>query len=137
MGAPLGRYPGGLDLPLNSSVCELYDEGRGVPVRNTSTLTDGEIRECYLRTGLVYTCPLTGTSGCGPLLGNMDAYGADVLCLIVLVSALMTNAQMSTILLGNVKQKNQFDQFIIQQEKIRQRMGNTLFSSGEFFVVCM
>ena len=49
----------------------------------------------------------------------------------------MTNAQMSTILLGNVKQKNQFDQFIIQQEKIRQRMGNTLFSSGEFFVVCM
>ena len=77
MGAPLGRYPGGLDLPLNSSVCELYDEGRGVPVRNTSTLTDGEIRECYLRTGLVYTCPLTGTSGCGPLLGNMDAYGAD------------------------------------------------------------
>ena len=78
VGAPLGRYPGGLDLALNSSVCELYDEGRGViPVRDITTLTDEEIRECYLRTGLVYTCPLTGTGGCGPVLGNMNARGPD------------------------------------------------------------
>ena len=76
VGAPLGRYPGGLDLPLNSSVCELYDLSRGV-TRDITTLTDEEIRDCYLRTGLVYTCPLTGTGGCGPILGNMDARGPD------------------------------------------------------------
>ena len=76
VGAPLGRYPGGLDLPLNSSVCELYDLSRGV-TRNITTLTDEEIRECYIRTGLVYTCPLTGTGGCGPTLGNMNATGPD------------------------------------------------------------
>ena len=77
VGAPLGRYPGGLDLPLNSSVCELYDKGLEVPVRNITTLTDEEIRECYLRTGLVYTCPLTGDGVCGPILGNNDSQGAD------------------------------------------------------------
>ena len=77
VGAPLGRYPGGLDLPLNSSVCELYDLGRNVTVRDVTTLTDEQIRECYLRTGLVYACPLTGTGGCGPILGNMNATGPD------------------------------------------------------------
>ena len=72
----MGRYPGGLDLPLNTSVCELYDEFYKIN-RTISTLTDEEIKECYLRTGLVYTCPLTGSTGCGPVLGNMDALGAD------------------------------------------------------------
>ena len=72
----MGRYPGGTNLPLNASVCELYDELHNV-TRERSDLTDEEIRDCYLRTGLVYTCPLTGGTGCGPVLGNMDAQGAD------------------------------------------------------------
>ena len=76
VGAPLGKYPGGLDLPLDASVCELYDELRMV-TRDRSALTDEEIRECYLRTGLVYSCPLIGNTGCGPVLGNMNASGPD------------------------------------------------------------
>lgn len=76
VGAPLGRYPGGLNLPLNSSICELYDEARNIN-RDISALTDTEIRECYLHTGLIYSCPLVGSTTCGPVLGDMDAYGAD------------------------------------------------------------
>ena len=76
VGAPLGRYPGGLDLPLSQDVCALVDEVNNV-TRNLSNLTDEEIKECYLRTGLVYTCPLLGSSDCGPLLGNMDSSGPD------------------------------------------------------------
>lgn len=37
--------------------------------------------------------------------------------------------------LGNIKQGTPFGLLIIQQNKNGQRMGNTLFSSGEFFVV--
>lgn len=76
VGAPLGRYPGGLDLPLNSTVCALFDEENNI-TRNLSTLTEAEIRECYLRTGLVYSCPLNENTNCGPILGNMDAFGPD------------------------------------------------------------
>ena len=36
---------------------------------------------------------------------------------------------------GNIKQKNVFSQLIFQQNKDEQRMGNAIFSSGEFFVV--
>ena len=36
---------------------------------------------------------------------------------------------------GNIRQSDQFGQLIIQQDKVDQRMGSTLFSSGEFFVV--
>lgn len=45
--------------------------------RNLSSLTEAEIRECYLCTGLVYECPLLGSSDCGPLLGNMNSSGPD------------------------------------------------------------
>ena len=72
----MGRYPGGLDLPLNSTVCVLVDEMNSV-TRNLSSLTEAEIRECYLRTGLVYGCPLLASSDCGPLLGNMNPSGPD------------------------------------------------------------
>ena len=67
IGAPLGRYPGGLDLPLK---CELYD----LALRH-NYVTDEEI--VYLRTWHHILVSLTGTGGCGPLLGNMDARGAD------------------------------------------------------------
>ena len=76
VGAPLGRYPGGLDLPLNSTVCALVDEMKNV-TRNLSSLTEAEIRECYLCTGLVYRCPLLGSSDCGPVLGNMNSSAPD------------------------------------------------------------
>ena len=72
----MGRYPGGLDLPLNSTVCALVDEMNGV-TRDLSSLTEAEIRECYLRTGLVYRCPLLASSDCGPLLGNMNPSEPD------------------------------------------------------------
>ena len=77
VGAPLGRYPGGLNLPLDqTNVCALVDEANNV-TRNLSNLTDAEIRDCYLRIGLVYTCPLLGSSDCGPLVGNMNSSGPD------------------------------------------------------------
>ena len=76
VGAPFGRYPGGLDLSLSKNICALVDEANNV-TRNLSNLTDAEVRECYLRTGLVYRCPLLGSSDCGPLVGNMNLSGPD------------------------------------------------------------
>ena len=72
VGAPLGRYPGGLELKLNASVCLLINSSLDL-----SSLTEAEIRGCYLRTGLVYQCPLVGDTACGPVFGNMNASGPD------------------------------------------------------------
>ena len=38
---------------------------------------------------------------------------------------------------GNIKQTDPFDELVFQQNKNGQRMGNTIFSSGEFFVVSL
>lgn len=71
VGAPLGRYPGGLDLPQNPA------EQCGTGINDTSYNTTGGPVE-YLRTGLVYRCPLVGpNTACQAMLGDGVANQAD------------------------------------------------------------
>lgn len=70
VGAPRGRFPGGLNMTLNLLACDqMYNI-------QTETLTQEQILGCYQRTGLVYQCPLS-TGSCGAALGNGDAEDND------------------------------------------------------------
>ena len=71
-------------------------------------------------------------------MGNMDAQGADG-ALFDRVGEWFepkNNMMMILIIIGNIRQKPKDNfQFKIRQNKDQQRMGNSLFSSGDFFVV--
>lgn len=76
IGAPLGRYPGGLNLSLNASVCRLRN--LSLTQEELDGLSEEQIRQCYLRSGLVYMCPLAGSDkSCVGLFGNNDKTGPD------------------------------------------------------------
>lgn len=73
-GAPNGVYPGGLDLPLDWRVCQEYRHTSGECAAHNAAImnyTDDQIMECYrsLRSGLVYTCPLS-EGNCSPFISN-------------------------------------------------------------------
>ena len=74
VGAPYGRYPGGLDLPLNRSICQ---QTGNYTDEELAGLTDTQIGLCYQCTGLVYQCPLVGDGTCSGMLGNGNETGVD------------------------------------------------------------
>lgn len=78
-GAPRGRYPGGLPLPLDWRVCQEYQSSNCASHQALlMNYTQEQILSCYnnITTGLVYKCPL-GPGGCNELSGNGNALSSD------------------------------------------------------------
>ena len=77
VGAPRGRFPGGLDSDFpanfyapNASACMNPDV-----VANVSSFNESQVREeCYMRSGLIYNCSLNSTKCAAPVgNGNPDS----------------------------------------------------------------
>ena len=76
IGAPKGRYPGGVtNLPVDVTNGKICSEAH--PMEDVTTLDNETLLDCYLQTGLVFSCPLLPPGDCQPLLGNEDYSGPD------------------------------------------------------------